>query len=159
MRLIVDSLVALMLAGILAGVVVYNRQRAERAGQVRATREAIVQIELHLKVQIALEQVELTDGGWPRTIDPQWFPLQLPLNLLLPENRPWVEVIGPQDRHLRHPKSITGDDRSLAAFWYNPYQGIIRARIPSGLTDVETVALYNQVNGTALTSIVSEYAR
>jgi len=159
MRLIIDALVALMLAGILVGVVMYNRQREEHAGQIKATREAIHQIEQHLKVQIAMEKVELTDAGWPRTIDPQWFPLQQPRNLLLSDGRPWVEVIGPQDRHLQHPRSITGDDRSLAAFWYNPYQGIIRARIPAGLTDVETVSLYNQVNSTAISSIVSEYAR
>lgn len=157
MRLLIDSLVALMLAGILAGVVIQNRHRDEHMARIQTTRDAIHQIEQHLKVQIALEQVELTDAGWPRTIDPQWFPLQQPRNVLLPDNRAWVEVIGPQDRHLRHPKSITGDNRDLATFWYNPYQGIIRARIPAGLTDVETVALYNQVNGTTLSSIVSEY--
>jgi hypothetical protein len=158
MRLIIDSLVALMLAGILAGVVMHNRQREERAGQINSTRDALHQIEQHLKVQIALEKVELTDAGWPRTIDPEWFPLQQPRNLLLSEGRTWVEVVGPQDRHMRHPRTITGDDRALAAFWYNPYQGIVRARIPAGITDVETVSLYNQVNGTTLSSIVSEYA-
>jgi hypothetical protein len=158
MRLVLDGLVALMLAGILAGIVIFNERREERGDKIRATRDAIHEIQAHLKVQIALEEVEMTDAGWPRTIDPEWFPLHQPRNLLLSDNRTWIEVVGPKDRMQQHPRNITGDDRNLAAFWYNPYQGIVRARIPAGLSDVETISLYNQVNGTTISSIVTEYA-
>lgn len=159
MRLLIDLLVALMLAGVLAGVMYFNRQRDEHESHIRRTQQAITQIQGQLKVQMALERVEVTDTGWPRTVDPDWFPLDPPRNMLLQDGRAWLEVAGPEDRLLRHPRSITADGRSLASFWYNPYSGVVRARVPAGTTDVETLALYNRVNRTELLTIVSEWAR
>jgi hypothetical protein len=45
-------------------------------------------------------------------------------------------------------------DNSVASFWYNPYQGVIRARVPIVISDRK--ALYNSVNRTRLDSIYSK---
>ncbi len=158
MRLLMNTLVALMLAGILAGVIFFNRVQEAQASDTRGTVDAIRQIQQQLTLQVALERVEMTDAGWPRTVDTAWFPLELTDNGLLSPGHPWMEVAGPAQRHRLHPISITADDRSIASFWYNPYQGIVRARVPSGMTDAETLRLYNQVNKCGLTSLVPEFA-
>ena len=47
---------------------------------------------------------------------------------------------------------MTADPR-LAGFWYNPHLGVVRARVPVMVSDVESLELYNRVNGTRLASI------
>jgi hypothetical protein len=42
---------------------------------------------------------------------------------------------------------------STAAFWYNPYKGILRARVPYDISDERALDLYNRVNGTSVSSI------
>jgi hypothetical protein len=41
----------------------------------------------------------------------------------------------------------------MAAFWYNPYQGILRARVPVMISDEESLSVYNRINSSSLTSI------
>ena len=38
-------------------------------------------------------------------------------------------------------------------FWYNPYQGVIRTRIPPMISDQRSVELYNRLNRCSLPSI------
>jgi hypothetical protein len=49
-------------------------------------------------------------------------------------------------------------DSKRAGYWYNPNQGIVRARVPVGISDDRALRLYNRINGTALTSIYSKEA-
>ena len=42
---------------------------------------------------------------------------------------------------------------AVAQFWYNPRHGVIRARVPMAMSDAETLAIYNQVNGSNLQSL------
>jgi hypothetical protein len=44
-------------------------------------------------------------------------------------------------------------DRSIAAFWYNPANGVVRARVPVTISDQRATELYNRINGVFLTSI------
>jgi len=44
-------------------------------------------------------------------------------------------------------------DGKLASFWYNPYQGIVRARVPVCVSDRKALDLYNSINGTRLSEL------
>jgi hypothetical protein len=87
------------------------------------------------------------------TVDASWFEGRAPENLLLSMDRPWVEIAPPEDADLQHPLVRLAVDESMAAFWYNPSQGIIRARVPVMATDDESVKLYNRINNCSLASI------
>lgn len=156
MRLVIDSLVAVMLAAVLAGVIIHNREQDEQMLAVETTRTSLRQIDRQLALRIALEQVDLTDTGHPRTIDPSWFQGELPRNMLLDAARPWMDIAGLEDRDRVHPLNIAATDGKVAAFWYNPYQGVVRARVPQALTDREMLDLYNRVNATKLESMTGQ---
>lgn len=68
-------------------------------------------------------------------------------------DRPWLEVAPAADADLLHPRVRVTIDEGLAAFWYNPFQGVVRARVPVLVSDTDATALYNRVNGTSLSSI------
>jgi len=87
------------------------------------------------------------------TIDPAWFQEAAPGNPLLDEDRPWVEVAGTSQADLLHPPVRMAVEKSIAAFWYNPYQGVVRARVPVMVSDDKATELYNRVNGTGMSSI------
>jgi hypothetical protein len=53
---------------------------------------------------------------------------------------------------LHPPVRLTLDDR-MASFWYNPYQGVVRARVPVQVNDDAALELYNRINGCSLLSI------
>jgi hypothetical protein len=153
MRLIIDTLVALMLAGVLAGVVTFYNGRRDRDGQVELARAEVERFQREIMLQAALEQVPQSEAGYPRTIDLAWFQGDLPLNPLLDEGRPWLEIASAADRHLAHPVYRCASQPSLASFWYNPANGIVRARVPAGISDHEALGLYNRVNACSLESL------
>jgi hypothetical protein len=128
---------------------------------VSRTRESVRALGAEITRRALLEDVPLSEGGWPATIDPAWFEAQKmepPRNPLLSEKRPWIEIAGSDEALLEHPmvRADPDSDRgsNVAAFWYNPYRGIVRARVPMGLSDREGLALYNEVNGTTLTTLI-----
>ena len=42
-------------------------------------------------------------------------------------------------------------------FWYNPTNGVYRARVPAQANDRETLALYNSVNSAVLDTLPTDY--
>ena len=54
---------------------------------------------------------------------------------------------------LTHPFIRCDVSGAAAEFWYNPYLGIVRARVPYLRSDRETLALYNDVNDCELSSL------
>jgi type II secretory pathway pseudopilin PulG len=155
MRRIVDVLLGLLLVTILGGAVMLVRQdRTESALQDTARQERR-RFQQQVSLQSALERTELNERGFPTTIDPVWFNSDLPSNPLLGKSHPWVEVAPPGDRDRAHPRDIVAMDHNTALFWYNPQLGVIRARVPAGVSDGATVELYNYVNEADLTSLFS----
>ena len=65
-----------------------------------------------------------------------------------------VEVAGEADAHLLHPRVRMTVDEEMAGFWYNPYQGIVRARVPVLVSDKDATELYNRLNNASLTSLL-----
>jgi hypothetical protein len=146
MRLILDTLVALMLVGILAGLVMHHRQVEDVRAAEDLAREEVRRFQAQIHLHTALSGGEQRDRGYPASIEPAWFQGNLPANPLLGADHPWLEVAGPGAAHALHPPDLVAADRDTASFWYNPVTGVVRARIPAGVSDVQALELYNYVN-------------
>lgn len=147
MRLLIDSLVAVMLAGLLASIILSDRAKQDDSRDVEIATADLHRLQREIYLQSALATVPLTDHGFPITVDPEWFQGGLPRNPLLGPDHPWLEVAHEAQYNLKHPPNRMATDRSTAKFWYNPQQGIVRARVSSDMSEVEALAIYNRVNG------------
>lgn len=148
----------------------HGGQDLEKA--VETTRVALEKIDTQIKFRAAVSRVhaaapeaveasagpnvatEVNQRGWPMTIEPSWFGNRPPLNALTPPGCPWVEIASGDELGLTNPTVRVALDRNVAAFWYNPALGIVRARVGPTATDAQAVELYNQVNMTAVAAIV-----
>lgn len=155
MRIFIDILIALMIAGILAGAVVMHRSNQEKQQQINTTRSEVRRFQRQIVLKAAIAQAADRSAGYPETVDPAWFGDNLPMNLLLDEGHPWVEVAARGDRLLKHPTDPSANEMIDAQFWYNPYLGIVRARVPADVSDAKAVELYNSVNDTDLAGLFS----
>ncbi len=156
MRWAIDSLVALMIAGIVTGVVLHFRTSEEDTEHQTHLREDVARFRQVIVLQAAFDQVPMSARGFPLNVDPEWFAKDeqgMPENLLLDEQHPWLEIAGPAQAELSHPTQRVATNSQHAKFWYNPYTGDVRARVPAGVSDAESLALYNDVNACSLTSL------
>lgn len=155
MRRIVEVIVVLGVVGLFGWMLMFRSQHQKLDREASFVTEEVRRFELEIKLRAATADgtgTELTGRKWPSTIDPNWFD-EPPRNTLLSPDRPWVEVAPPAHSELTDPVMRIALDNELASFWYNPYQGVIRARVPVTINDRQALALYNQVNRTALTSL------
>ena len=148
MRLILDTLVALMLVAVLGGVTWQQRSERLRVERIEGVRQAITAIESQSLYRAALGEVEATAHGYAARIDPDWFHPR-PRNLLIGSGPRWLDQAEGEQRKRFHPACIVAG-RERAAFWYNPGRGLVRARVPMQLSHHATVELYNQVNAASL---------
>ena len=135
MRIVWAIMVLVLLAG--SGWVVTHAlsRDSEQQQQERRTKSAIAQIQSEIKVVAGTAGAELNGRGWPVTIDPAWFDGALPANAMLTGARPWLEVAAPDQANLKHPVVRQAVDVGTPAFWYNPGNGIVRARVPVMISD------------------------
>lgn len=154
MRLLVDILIALMLITTLAGVLYFQQSEEEEMLRVHAVQQAMRSIESESLYRAALGEAEATPRGYARYLSLAWFDHE-PRNLFVDEDRrrgPWIEHIDMEtERELANPRRIIADEQH-PPFWYNPYRGVVRARVPKQLSQRGTLELYNLVNGTRLRS-------
>lgn len=150
----IAALVVVLALG--AGILLHERARRDREATVLQVSADMRRLELELKYRAASGTVEVNLRGWPVTVDPEWFLPHPPVNALLTPHRPWVEVASPDEAGLLHPPVRMAVDETLAAFWYNPYQGVVRARVPVMVNDDQATELYNRVNATGIPSIFYE---
>jgi type II secretory pathway pseudopilin PulG len=151
MRLILDTLIALMLVAILGLVLTQQRAQADELHHVQLTRYALQQLHTQALYYGSLQEIPNTALGYPIRIEKTWFD-STPANPLADPASPWIDVASEDQRELANPDHILADEHN-AAFWYNPYKGVFRARIAQQPTDRQTLDLYNLVNNTALTTI------
>lgn len=156
MRIVIDSLVAMMLAGILAGVVLHNRTRDTEQQNLELTRDNVAYIQRQIMLQAALGKAEVNERGYPTNVDPEWFGAQLPENPLLSDAHPWLEVAGLSQVGFEHPVDRVAIDRRAAKFWYNPSNGIVRARVPADISDSDALRTYNTINSCELPTLFAE---
>jgi hypothetical protein len=153
MRFVRDLLLLLVLIAVAAGVVYYQReQRDEQVRIIKATAETR-RLEMEVKFRAAAKAAELNARGWPHTIDPGWFEKDPPVNTLVEDDLPWIEIASADEAEYQHPPVRMTVDDDTAAFWYNPYQGVVRARVPVMVSDEAATALYNRINESNMTSI------
>lgn len=155
MRALVNIL-ALGCALSFAGV--YGHQRlAEQTAleQVQVTQNSLARIRQEMRRRAGLADTELTARGWPATIRPEWFEGETPLSGLLTDQRPWMDIATVDEALLTHPIVRCDVSGAYAAFWYNPYLGIVRARVPYDRNDERTLTLYNTANECELSSLFS----
>lgn len=148
MRLVVDFLIALIVLVVLGTILVQQRARADQIGLIEETQRAMHAIESRAIFHAGLGDAALTRRGYPMSIDEVWFE-RLPVNALTGPTIVWIEVTPATDTKAYNPPQITTDS-GRAGFWYNPYRGIVRARVPMQTSEQATVELYNMVNGTTL---------
>ena len=153
MRWLVDLVAAAMLLALTGGVVLHHRAVSREREAIVAVRDDVLRIERELRRRAATGEVEVNGRGWPIEIDPRWFGQDPPTNGLLPSDRPWIEIAPDADAALLHPVVRQSYSKAIAAFWYNPALGIVRARAPVTISDQRATELYNEINGVALTSI------
>jgi len=155
MRLVIDSLVALMLTGILAGVVLHTRSEWRLEDKIELARAEVERFQSQIMLQAAMEKVGLSQRGYPTRVDPAWFAGNLPVNPLLGPSYPWLEIADETQRDLRDPPNLMAFSTDVAQFWYSPHTGEVRARVSADVSDATALRLYNRINGTKLTDLHS----
>ncbi len=155
MRTLLNILVAVMLVGILVGVVMIRSNNGIKQDQIRTARDEVRRFQRQITFQTTVAEVELTAEGHPLTADPNWFHGNLPQNSLIEAGHPWVEIAGRNERSLLHPLDVVVRDAAAAQFWYNPYKGLVRARVPADISDARALEVYNQVNDCSLGGLFS----
>ena len=156
MRLLMDSLIALTILAVLAGVLWQTRTDYEAQTRQELTRSEVTRFQQQIRLQAVLHGGEHGERTYPASIEPGWFEGNLPVNPLLEPGHPWVEVASAQQRHLAHPPDRIASNLEMAAFWYNPHTGVIRARVPAAISDARAMELYNLVNGCQVEGIFAE---
>lgn len=153
MRLLRDTLLALMLVGLLAGLVWHNRADSTQRATLNQVRDEVSRFRQQILLQATIGEVETSERGYPMRVDPAWFGDNLPRNTLLGPAHPWLEIAGTDQAEMRHPRQPLAGDDGLAQFWYNPATGALRARVPAGVSDQAALVMYNHINETGLDSL------
>jgi len=149
MRLIIDSLIALMLAVILGCVLVHYRNEQNDILRVQQVHQKLATLQEQALYRGALAEVEVTVAKFPLDIPAGWFPDSVPRNGMVSPTQPWLDIAPAGDDHDNPPDPVIRDS-TQAGFWYNPNRGIFRARVTPQFTEEETLKLYNRLNGTQL---------
>ncbi|MCW5757845.1 MAG: hypothetical protein KIT54_11470 [Phycisphaeraceae bacterium] len=159
LRRTVDVL-ALGLCVVVASLVAIQQSRSDTVENVVTQTElSLSRFHSVLKVQATTSGVAVNGRGWPNTIEGNWFGDDPPRNHLLTGDRAWVEIAPVEDADRDHPVDPVAFDSldfKPASFWYNPYRGVVRARVAPQINDQTTLALYNRVNGVFLTTLSPE---
>lgn len=153
MRRLVDILMILGIAALIMGVAWKTREDRARDLAVQNARASVQSIAGAIILHSVIGDSEKSEAGYPATIDPTWFEGAIPDNPLIDDSHPWIEVASIDDVRLLHPRNRIILDSKTAKFWYNPYTGVVRGRVPSGMTDVEALELYNFINDSELRRI------
>jgi hypothetical protein len=153
LRRIVDLVAITAATAVVSGAGWHAYAHFDHQRELKRTSDHLRRFQQVIAFQSASAQTETNTRGWPVTVDPGWFGSELPQNNLTPDHRPWLEVAPREQAHLSDPPIRMAIDPSVAAFWYNPYSGVIRARVPMQISDERTLELYNRVNQTSLRSI------
>lgn len=151
MKRIVD-LMAILTVLTIAGAWWMTRAPSALEEQIAQTRLAVDRMRAQVLLRSQSDREMLNETGWPPVIDPEWFGEDLPLNTLIEPDRVWLEIAAPEQAGWKHPRPLFTLEKTTAMFWYNPWLGIVRARVALQPTDAEMLAHYNEVNGTSLSS-------
>lgn len=143
MRRLLDLITLDCLLTVLLAMVAHHRREGELQQGVEAARSSVERIQAEVDL---LRAIGGSDGS-PPSIDPRQFAEGVPRNPLLDGDRPWIDLARPGEITLRHPRVWQVGEGNEAMFWYNPVQGIVRARVPRQASEERARRLYAEVNG------------
>ncbi len=141
---LVEVLIVVIILGILATIVVPQFSDASQDANGATLKSTLAA----LRTLIDLQYQRSTPPAYPATLDTAWFAAGAALSH--PENSfgvPTVEIDGTANR--THPSNKVLIASSAGAFWYNPTNGLVRARVTSQGSNAATLAFYNDVNRSA----------
>ena len=146
MRVNPTTLTLLTLLAIAFGTWTHFEESARERDLIANTSLARQRIVSEVRLRSALAGAEISRHGWVRGINPAWFPEGRPLNpWFLNRDQLWIDVDSRADSARLDPESIEAS-RHDAGWWYNPANGVIRARVPAQKTSQATRDLYESVN-------------
>lgn len=146
-------LVAIMLAATIGAFLLHSSREDDSSERFNSALSSLQRLEREVRVRAATGGAVLNRRGWPSTIDPAWFGDEPPLNPLVVHGRPWIEIAAPHEVDLFDPAIRQSVSREVAAFWYNPASGIVRARVGVEATDEQALEIYNRLNGRDVTTL------
>lgn len=153
MRWLAGVVAAACVSAVGVGIGRVYQERLERAQRLDHTADAVTRLQRELAVRSATKTAACNERGYPTTVDPAWFKDGYPVNELLDDDHPWLEVAGEEEAELTHPSVRVAVKDDTPTLWYNPYLGVVRARVPVSVSDEDALAAYNKVNGSNLTSL------
>lgn len=155
MRRTINILIPTLVVALVAGAFSFERERQEQREAYQAVQDDLVRLRGQAAYRGAMRQVPVSRTGFPLDMRDAWFNGEaLPLNVLLPGRRCWLDIAPPGDM-FEHPPDPVAFRLDQAGFWYNPNLGVVRARVPWGHSVVQALAAYNRVNGTDLEQLPS----
>lgn len=156
MRLLIDTMIALLLVGVLAGLLLHHRDQQGEMLQVQVVHDALTAL-YEESLYHGTDPDSLTAAGFPKTISASWFKGKVPMNVTAPASQPWLDV-APMGDNADHPPDPVIISPTQAGFWYNPQRGIFRARVVPQFSEQETVEYYNRLNNTAVKTLLRDHA-
>ena len=137
---LIEILIVVIILGILAAIVVPQFSYAARDATASTLKSSVN------SVQALISHHYHLDGAYAATIDASWFASnQLPSH---PENIfgvPSIQTLNTPGT--MHPTLKVLKTGVAGAFWYNPAEGVFRARVADQGSSAATLDLYNEVNG------------
>ncbi len=152
MRVLIDSMIAVMLAGLIVGMMAYRHTSQRQQRHEQTVRASLSQMREQVSFHGAIEQGEQDEAVHPPQIQPRWFINGVPGNPLTSKDQPWMDIAPANDFADQPPDPIVTRP-GQAAFWYNPNLGVVRARVPQRVSERLTLELYNQVNEISLSAL------
>jgi prepilin-type N-terminal cleavage/methylation domain-containing protein len=138
---LIEVLIVVIILGILAAIVVPHFSDASHDAIEATLRSTVASVDRQVKYRRAKSPI----GSYPETIDSSWFAGGLPGH---PENSfgvPLIEIDATAGRI--HPVDKVLDADAAGAFWYNPTEGVFRARVTDQGSSAKTLEFYTSVNG------------
>jgi hypothetical protein len=147
MRVLICSLLTGCMLAVTYTAVTWQRSEGHAEQAVfNAASDARRAIEREIRIRAATGDATLNERGWPDTIVPDWFGRKVPRNPFVGADHPWLEVATDADANLIDPPIRQALTRDVAGFWYNPNNGVLRARVGPRVTDADAIDLYNRLN-------------
>lgn len=149
MRIVIDIMIGLMLVGALAGGAYLYTNHEQGQRDIDVVRQSLQQLQKQATYHRTMQSAMADRDVMLVHLHAEWFGEDVPTNVLLDPDRPWIDLAPPGDLG-EHPPDPVVYSVEQAGFWYNPTTGVFRARVRPASSEAQTLALYNDVNGTAL---------
>jgi len=155
---LIELIAVVVVLAVIAGVALprfFDHGDEARIASARQARGAIATAITNYKMQDAM--INGGEGQWPPDLDEI-----LESQQGYEEFNPWrapgqavydIDHGGPDKWHIRYKTIELGVASGWGAIWYNPDNGAVRFRVPDQGSDAATLALYNRVNTTSVTSL------